>query len=270
MVRIWNLRINLDEFNSVLGGVFTDQDRALVLLGLGLGFNGGMCSNSVPSSFRSGWEVGYEARKEAESFQQKKSNAGHTSVEERKKKYGTAQPRTQLEHNSNTVQTLPEPIPNPQSLNPKTNNPQSDPSPSAQNMVKEKKPSKPKNRNFAIAALEMSEADETQAMRVWEAWPKTGWNFTTKSESPRRINKALFLERYSQILQHCPIRKSDDSRITSEDLSNAAIAFAVGRIKEGRANGSEIPNVPCIANFFSSCENEKNPWKDAVLAYFGG
>lgn len=53
--RIWNLRINLDEFNAALGSVFTDEDRALLLQGMGLGFNGGLCSNTVPSPFRTGY-----------------------------------------------------------------------------------------------------------------------------------------------------------------------------------------------------------------------
>lgn len=134
--------------------------------------------------------------------------------------------------------------------------------------VKEKKKAKPRGRSYDIEALHLTETDEAEAMKVWNAWPQTGWNFSTKTEAPRRINKALFLERFSEILRHSPIRKADDSKLTSEDLAGAAIKFVEYRKKEARQNGSTIPNVPCIANFFSSVENEKNPWKDAVLAYF--
>ena len=132
------------------------------------------------------------------------------------------------------------------------------------------KAKKPKGRDYGIAALGIMDEVMTQAERVWNGWPKDGWNFSTKKPAPRRINRALFLERFQEILTHSPIRKADDSRISAEDLANSALEFVMVRIAEGRRDGSEIPNVPCVANFFSSCENEKNPWKDALLAYFGG
>jgi len=129
---------------------------------------------------------------------------------------------------------------------------------------------KPKGRNYGIAALGIQDEVMGFAEAVWTAWPKDGWNFSTKSTSPRRINRALFLERFQEILTHSPVLKGDGTRLTAEDLASAALDFVKGRVAEGRRDGSEIPNVPCIANFFSSCEGEKNPWKDAVLSYFGG
>lgn len=275
--RIWNLRINLDEFNAALGSVFTDEDRALLLQGMGLGFNGGLCSNSVPAPFRTGYVIGFESRNEADGYQQKKSIAGLASAETRKGRYGTAQPsketRTVLEQCSNGVRTVLERCPNQSPIpNPLTNNPQPpiatecEGEPSA----KVAKVKKPRGRDYNIAALGIKDEVMTQAERVWNEWPKEGWNFSTKKPAPRRINRALFLERFQEILTHSPIRKADDSRISAEDLANSALEFVRIRIAEGRREGSEIPNVPCVANFFSSCENEKNPWKDALLAYFGG
>lgn len=133
--RIWNLRINLDEFNAALGSVFTDEDRALLLQGMGLGFNGGLCSNTVPAPFRTGYAMGLESRKEADGYQQKKSIAGLASAETRKERYGTAQPskepRTLFVHCSSDVLTVSErcpnqsPIPNPLTNNPQTPNPKS-------------------------------------------------------------------------------------------------------------------------------------------------
>ncbi|MBA4274816.1 MAG: hypothetical protein C0436_04085 [Alphaproteobacteria bacterium] len=133
--RIWNLRINLDEFNAALGSVFTDEDRALLLQGMGLGFNGGLCSNTVPAPFRTGYTIGAESRNEADGYQQKKSIAGLASAETRKERYGTAQPSklplTVFEQCSNDVLTVSErcpnqsPIPNPLTNNPQTPNPKS-------------------------------------------------------------------------------------------------------------------------------------------------
>lgn len=96
----------------------------MVLLGIGLGFNGGLCPNSVPSPFEQGWKLGAESREEAEDHRKKKSDAGLHSVEARKLKNGTAQPRTFAEQCSNSVREVFEPIPNPQSLNynPQTTN----------------------------------------------------------------------------------------------------------------------------------------------------
>ena len=99
--RIWNLRLNLNEFNSLVCGLFLDSDRALVLQGLLLGFNGGECPLSSPSVCQSAWRLGRNALDEAIDYKSGKSRGGIKSAESRKERYGTPQPqkpsRTALE-----------------------------------------------------------------------------------------------------------------------------------------------------------------------------
>lgn len=115
--RTWNLRMNLDEFNAVVAGLYVDKDRALALQGLSLGCNGGICSEDAPAPLRMAWEVAIAWRQEADGYKAKKSKAGQASAASRAALYGTAQPaRTTPEQCSNGVQTTPEPIHNPQSV----------------------------------------------------------------------------------------------------------------------------------------------------------
>ena len=124
--RVWNLRLNLDEFNSLIASVFTDGDRALLLQGLSLGCNGGPLPDGVPPAFMRGWMFGNSSRDEAEEFKARQSAKGKASAEARKEKSGTAQPIKHISNNGSnqlrtTVRTGPEAILNPQSYN---NNPQ--------------------------------------------------------------------------------------------------------------------------------------------------
>ena len=124
---------------------------------------------------------------------------------------------------------------------------------------------KPKGRDFGIGELDLPDSMVQAFNRAWKGWPTKGWNFDTKSEAPRRIQKELALKRFEEIIRFNHITKADGSRLTEEELAEATLAWVKIRIREA---GGGIPNVPCIANFFSSVQGQKNPWKDAVLAFF--
>lgn len=124
--RIWNLRLNLDEWNAAVGGLFTSEERSLFLQGFTLGCNGGALPEQCSNSARTGFEQGLKARNEAEEFKKAKSDAGSRSAESRKEKFGSAQPsksavappnddRTAIEQCSGNPRTSLEPILNPQS-----------------------------------------------------------------------------------------------------------------------------------------------------------
>lgn len=125
---------------------------------------------------------------------------------------------------------------------------------------------KPKRtKAFAIAALSASVVETSEADRVWAKWPPKGWNYATRTSSPRRLNYNQFMERFVAVVRNCPERKADGSLLTAEDHAEAAIAWVEARIRE--ANGG-VPNVPCIANYFSSEPGQKHPWKEGLLAFF--
>ena len=90
--RTWNLRLNLDEFNSLVASLYTDADRALVLQGMSLGLNGGDLPDGAPPSFLRGWEMGHGMRTEAERFRDVQSERGRSSAEKRRERNGSAQP----------------------------------------------------------------------------------------------------------------------------------------------------------------------------------
>ena len=138
----------------------------------------------------------------------------------------------------------------------------------AAEVVGKPKKKKPRGKDFAIAALELSPGVEAAFNRVWARYPRQGWNFTTKRPAPRRINYAEAVKRFSEILQFCPVRTSEGDAITADDLADATLAWVNTRVKEARAENSEIPNVPCVANFFSSAEGSKHHWKEALLEFF--
>jgi len=131
---------------------------------------------------------------------------------------------------------------------------------------KAKKPAKPKGRDFGIGSLDLPDETLNPFTRLWNGYPRKGWNFSTKTESPRRINRELALQRFSEILKYNHVNKADGSKLTGEDLANACLAWVGKRSKE--AHGAP-PNVPCIANLLSSVQGEKNQWKEAVLEFFG-
>jgi hypothetical protein len=131
--------------------------------------------------------------------------------------------------------------------------------------TKPKNRHKPKGRDFGIGELDLPDPVIIAFTRVWKGWPMKGWNFGTKTEAPRRINREQSLARFSEIIKFSHIDKADGSRLTEEELADAALAWVNKRVKEARGSP---PCVPCIGNFFSSVSGEKNPWKDAVLEFF--
>lgn len=133
--------------------------------------------------------------------------------------------------------------------------------------VNGKKPRKnPKKAKFKIPALDFTEEQEAAFDRVWQAWPAEGWDFTNRKAQPRRKDRGLAMRRFKEILDNCE-HEIDGGPIKADHLAEAAIAFVDARKRE--AQGA-IPNVPCIANFFSSEEVSKKHWQTALLAHFGG
>lgn len=182
-MRIWNLRLNLDEFNALYGVAFTPDDRSQVLMGLFVGCNGGDLPEDTSKLVRRGFEVSSVWRSEAEGYALAKSEGGKTSAKIRQSKYGTPQPskspRTEVEDTSKSPRTDPEPIPNPQSFD--LYNPQEkDMSPSApcspSGKVKKEKPPK-KIRTTALKP----ESQECFGF-LWAEFPKSHnkWDQETK------------------------------------------------------------------------------------------
>lgn len=92
-MRVWNLRLNLDEFNSLAASLYADQDRALAMQGMGLGANGGSLPSGAPDSFRRGWDLGRKMHSEALEFQAQQAERGRSSAAKRRQANGSAQPR---------------------------------------------------------------------------------------------------------------------------------------------------------------------------------
>jgi hypothetical protein len=100
MARLWNLRLNLDEFNAALAGLFDDEERSHFLMGFAHGINGGSGSRGE-GAFCVGFDLGYATRQEALGFSEKKRQGGIKSAAARTQKTGSA--NVVLEHNLNTT-----------------------------------------------------------------------------------------------------------------------------------------------------------------------
>ena len=128
-------------------------------------------------------------------------------------------------------------------------------------MAIERKPRKPRGRDYSLAIHKYSEEIVEEFNRVWGAWPVRGWNFSTKSESPRRMNYDASLDRFAEVVVHNEIMMNG-KRLNAHDLAEIAISYAARRIKE-------TPGVPpiccCIENFFSCIEGKKHPWKEELM-----
>jgi len=133
---------------------------------------------------------------------------------------------------------------------------------------KEKKKPKPRGRDFSIQALAMSSDQQAEFDRLWNCYPKLGWDFRSRKEQPRRINYAEAAKRYKEILDYTDVRRADGSRITPADLSDAMVAWVATRWAEAKRQGLPAPCIPCIGNLLSSVEGEKNHWKEALLTHF--
>lgn len=131
--------------------------------------------------------------------------------------------------------------------------------------VNGKKRNTAKSKKFDIPALSFTPEMETAFERVWNYWPKEGWDFTNKKPQLRRKDSALAKRRFKEILDNFKY-SINDGPMSADQLAECAIAFVDSRIKE--AQGA-IPNVPCIANFFSSEEVSKKHWQNALVDHFG-
>jgi hypothetical protein len=90
--RIWNLRLNLDDFNSEYLKARNDSDRLSFFLGFHLGCMGGTISESDPKQFEAGFVIGIGMFRKAEELSKINSKGANASVDVRRRKYGTAQP----------------------------------------------------------------------------------------------------------------------------------------------------------------------------------
>lgn len=74
---VWNLRLNLDIFNSIFAALLTDQDKSYFVMGLSCGMNGG---SNLPSGmsehFAEGWQIGKDMREEAVEYRERKKEIG--------------------------------------------------------------------------------------------------------------------------------------------------------------------------------------------------
>ena len=74
---VWNLRLNLDIFNSTLASLLSDQDKSHFVMGLSCGMNGGSnVPNGMPAPFSAGWQIGKDMREEAVEYRKQKKEVG--------------------------------------------------------------------------------------------------------------------------------------------------------------------------------------------------
>lgn len=90
--RIWNLRLNLDDFNSEYLKLRCDSDRFQFFLGFHFGCMGGELEESERGKFCDGYRIGFKMFRHAEGLSRANSENAVKSVETRRRKYGTAQP----------------------------------------------------------------------------------------------------------------------------------------------------------------------------------
>jgi len=133
---------------------------------------------------------------------------------------------------------------------------------------KAKKKTKPRGRDFGIEALKLPVDVEQAYERTWKGYPQKGWDFRTRREQARRLNYAEGASRFYDILRFTDVRHDDGTLITAEELADATLGYIAERQVEAKRQGLPVPCVPCIANFFSSVEGQKNHWKEALLRFF--
>lgn len=99
MARLWNLRLNLDEFNAALAGLFDDEERSHFLMGFAHGVNGGSGARGE-GAFCSGFDLGYATRQEAIGFTEKRRKCGLASAAAREVKPGSSAPQVEVKSNN--------------------------------------------------------------------------------------------------------------------------------------------------------------------------
>lgn len=98
--RIWNLRLNLDDFNSEYLKLRSDGDRFSFFLGFHCGCMNGPSDETDPKPFICGFAIGSAMYQKALALSQANSGRAMVSVESRRGKYGTAQPGRQYSERS--------------------------------------------------------------------------------------------------------------------------------------------------------------------------
>lgn len=131
--RTWNLRLNLDEFNSVCSGISDDHDLAEILRGFIRGINSRLLPEQASPLHGEGFSIGKDARDDAENFrlaQQARGRMGGNPNLSKSQppvnhRLTTAQPPVNQWDNPTD-----KPNHNPLSFNPLNQKPQTDGSPS--------------------------------------------------------------------------------------------------------------------------------------------
>lgn len=116
--RIWNLRLNLDDFNSEYLKLRCDSDRFQFFLGFHFGCMGGGLTESDQGKFCDGHKIGFGMFRHAEDLSRLNSENASRSVQARREKYGTAQPSPSDRSNdrSGIARTTSERTPEPNEL----------------------------------------------------------------------------------------------------------------------------------------------------------
>ena len=122
-------------------------------------------------------------------------------------------------------------------------------------------------QQLQIAELSMPAPMAQAWEKVKAAWPRKGWNSTTRSEQPRFTNPARAGAWFKTICDDAPIELAAGQRLTPDDLADATLSWLEKRLKEVPRGG--YPVVPCIENFFSCDPSSKLHWQSALLEFFG-
>lgn len=114
-MRTWNLRINLDTFNSAYARLFEASDHSDFLNGLYRGMNRGKVPPECSDAMAMGFEIGADMRAEAEAYIERSAEMGRKSAARKSNKIeGPCQGPTQGPYRVTPDQST---IHNPQSTN---------------------------------------------------------------------------------------------------------------------------------------------------------
>lgn len=136
--RTWNLRLNVDDFNSAYASLVEDKDRSQFLTGFFGGVNGAaMGGRGGPLGL--GFDLGQSMKEEAESYRERKSEVGKLggAPTHHKQNVPDGIPKVNQEDTKDVPKVYP--IHNPQSLYPENDNPQINTPPSPKGVSSRKK-----------------------------------------------------------------------------------------------------------------------------------
>jgi hypothetical protein len=123
--RIWNLRFNLDIFNSIAPWLANDDERAQCFSGLSLGVNRGRTREGATPAFALGFDFGTAMREEAEALRALNVVNGAKGGRPggRKQKETQGSPAGKPEVNQSLTQSIYPVTSNPETGNPSTSTP---------------------------------------------------------------------------------------------------------------------------------------------------